>query len=610
MAIHALPDHIINQIAAGEVIERPASVVKELVENALDAGAAEIEIVTAGGGKGLIRVRDDGRGMSHADLETAVLRHHTSKLPGNDLKAIETLGFRGEALAAIGSVARLIVSSRLNGSDDAWSVSVENGKADPARPAALERGTVIEVSDLFFSTPARLKFLRSDRAESNAITDICRRLVLVAPTVGFTLTGEDRSLMRFRPATDASDRVHDVMGSQFAQSAIEIDAERGGVGIRGLVGLPTFSRANSLRQYFSVNDRPVRDRQLTGALNAAYADVMKRGRYPVAALGLSCDPAQVDINVHPAKAEIRFRDAGNVRALVIGSIREALSEAGIAPSRAATERTLSAFHGAAPTDKHANVQSASWKGWSAPAPLAGANGGFAEAEQAGLRVPQAGQTHLPIDQPPAAAVSTPPEAGPPDAADEFPLGAAMAHLHKNYIVTQSRDGLVIVDQHAAHERIVYERLKSAMAGEPVPRQILLIPEVVELDADDAGRLAERGAELAELGLILEPFGHGAILVTETPSLLGQIDIKAMVSAIADDLAEWDASSRLVEHLNQVAATMACYGSVRSGRILNTQEMNALLRDMEATPNAGQCNHGRPTFVELKLSDIERLFGRR
>ena len=601
MTIRRLPEHIINRIAAGEVVERPASVVKELVENALDAGAASIDIVTVGGGKGLVRVADDGAGMRRDELALAVARHCTSKLSGDRLDAIATLGFRGEALASIGAVARLSIQSRHAEEEHAWSIAVEGGRLGEPRPASRARGTQIEVRDLFFATPARLKFLRSDRAEASAVTDAVKRLALAHPEVRFTLSGADRQPLDFaaqRGEGAFHRRVAQVIGDEFVDNAMQLEAEREGTLLSGLAGLPTFNRANSLQQFMFVNGRPLRDPLLGGALRAAYADVLARDRFPVAALFLELDASDFDVNVHPAKLEVRFRDPGLVRGLIVGAIRDRLASEGFRAASSLGAAMVQAFRPEMPRAGSAANGGAAWQGWAAPSPTQPAPG-FGEGEQAGFAV---------IDRPSADARAARPEQDV--AALNRPLGAARAQIHANYIVAQTEDGLIIVDQHAAHERIVYERLKTALAGRPIARQILLIPEVVELPRDDVERLAARAGELREVGLVVEPFGPGAVAVTETPAMLGEIDAAAFVRDIADDLAEWDASTRLAERLDHVAATMACYGSVRAGRRLKPEEMDALLREMERTPQSGQCNHGRPTYVELKLADVEQLFGRR
>ena len=600
MPIRRLSEDMVNRIAAGEVVERPASVVKELTENALDAGATRIEVVTAAGGVSLIRVTDDGGGIARDELELAVERHCTSKLDvesaNGGLDHIASLGFRGEALAAIGAAARLRLASRKDGADEAWEVSVEGGKASPAKPTALSKGTQVEVRDLFFATPARLKFLKSERAESSAVTDVVKRLALAHPAVRFTLAGSDRSETDY-PAAPGDDglaaRIASVLGPDFSANALAIDALREGVRLTGYAGLPTFSRGNGLMQYFFVNGRPVRDRQLLGALRAAYADVMKRDRHPVAVLNIALDPALVDVNVHPTKAEVRFRDSGLVRGLIIGALREALGKTELRSSSEAAGATIAAFRPAGGFTRP--QRPVTWR----PAPTAGNAAlapGFAEAAQAAFVVVQpSAEAHV---------------AEPDLALTARPLGAARAQIHETYIVAQTEDGLVIVDQHAAHERLVYERIKAALAEHGVPSQILLIPEVVDLAVEDVERLAARAQELAELGLAIDRFGAGAVIVRETPALLGPVDARALIRDLADEIAEWERTAGLKDKLDRVASTMACHGSVRAGRRLKPAEMDALLREMESTPNSGTCNHGRPTFIELKLADIERLFGRR
>ncbi|MCW2308156.1 DNA mismatch repair endonuclease MutL [Rhodobium gokarnense] len=618
MAIKKLSDAVVNRIAAGEVVERPASVVKELVENALDAGARRIEVVTAGGGKSLIRVSDDGRGMTRADLELAVERHCTSKLTEDDLLDIRTLGFRGEALPSIGAIAELTIASRHKDEPHGWEIAVAGGRLTAPKPAALTAGTRVEVKELFFATPARLKFLKSDRAEATAITDAVRRLALAHPAIRFSLTGSDRSALDF-PGATRGERISQVIGREFVSNAIPIEAEREGVRLSGLAGLPTYNRANTLQQFFFVNGRPVRDKLLLGALKGAYRDLLARSRHPAVALFVDLDPHEVDVNVHPTKADVRFRDPGLVRGLVVGAVRQALGASGPRATTTGAARTLEALRprGAppprAPHRPATAWQSTDWRTspYRPVAPVAGADtetlplerpapGGFAE-EQAGF---------ADFAAPSADARGHDEALG--DSVDDMalPLGAARAQLHETYIVAQTDDGIVIVDQHAAHERLVYERLKTALATKGVARQILLIPEVVDLPEEDISRLLDRAEELAETGLVVEAFGPGAVAVRETPSMMGEIDIRGLVTDLADDLAEWEASTRVRDRLDHIAATMACHGSVRAGRRLKAAEMNALLRDMEATPNSGQCNHGRPTFVELKLSDIERLFGRK
>lgn len=608
MAIKHLPETLINQIAAGEVIERPASAAKELIENAIDAGATRIEVATAGGGLALLRITDNGCGMGADDLELAVQRHCTSKLD-NGLQAISTLGFRGEALPSIGSVARLAITSRRADADQGAEIQVHGGKVSPVRPKAANPGTIVEVSDLFFATPARLKFMKSEKAEAGAITEVVRRMAIAFPGIRFTLSGSDRTTLEFpRTGDDKLARITQVLGREFEENAIAIDAEREGVTLSGFACIPAYHRSNSLQQYFFVNGRPVSDKLLFSALRGAYAEAMPAGRYPVAVLDITLDPALVDVNVHPAKSDVRFRDPGLVRGLIVGGIREALARGGDRSSTRAARSMTSAF---APGGYRA-PQPAQWsldRSPYRPYPVAGngngssVQGGLAEAAQAAfdvLTMPSA-----PASQP-AATAAAPQE----DENLSYPLGAARAQLHENYIVAQTTDGVVIVDQHAAHERLVFERMRKAIASGSIATQMLLTPEVVDLAEDDCDRLMEHAESLASLGLRFERFGPGAILVRETPAMLGnRVDVAGLIRELADEIAEWDTSQTLHARLEHVAATMACHGSVRSGRRLRIEEMNALLRQMEATPGSGTCNHGRPTFITLKLSDIERLFGR-
>jgi len=586
MPIRVLPPTVVNRIAAGEVIERPASAVKELVENAIDAGATRIEVTLREGGRSLISVSDDGCGMSAAELALAVERHATSKLPDDDLTHIATLGFRGEALPSIGAVGRLTITSRAAGSDGAWALTVEGGAKGAVQPAAHAQGTRIELRDLFYATPARLKFLKAARTERDHVEDVINRLAMAHPAIGFALTDEAKPVLRLAPAAgdllaDAAAarlaRLAQVMGRDFADNALQLDVTREGVRLTGHIGLPTLNRATAAQQYLFVNGRPVRDRLLQGAVRGAYQDFLARDRHPLVALFLEVPAEAVDVNVHPAKAEVRFRDAGLVRGLIVGACKHALAEAG---HRAATTVATAALGSFRP----ASVPS----GWRyAPEP-------------------QTAQLHE-VVTPAARAPEPEPVNG---AASAYPLGAARAQLHETYIVAQTADGIVIVDQHAAHERLVYERMKEALAAHGIARQALLIPEVVELEGAAAERLVARRAELAELGLVIEAFGPGAIVVREVPALLGIADVKGLVRDLADELAEFGQALSLKERLEEICGTMACHGSVRAGRALTAAEMNALLREMEATPHSGQCNHGRPTYVELKLADIERLFGRR
>src|SRR5947209_4655958 len=603
MPVRQLSEGIVNRIAAGEAVERPASVVKELVENALDAGATRIEIVTDGGGRRLIRVSDDGAGMTHDDLALAVERHATSKLPNDDLLDIRTLGFRGEALPSIGAVARLTTTTRPAGEPHGWAITVDGGRKAQVKPGPLGEGTRVEVRDLFYATPARLKFLKSDRSEGEAIREVVRRLAMSRPDVAFTLAGEERAPVTWAAALPGASgrlaRLADILGAEFRANAVEVQSAGGTIAVEGFAALPTLTRANSLGQYLFVNGRAVRDKLLIGVVRAAYADYLPRERHPIVALFVTLDPREVDVNVHPAKAEVRFRDAGLVRSLLIRALQEALAREGQRASTTGGSATIAAFRAAA-------LPRRGWDWRRSPArpidargvPAGGpAAGGCAQAAQAAFEVGAPSADARPADIP------------QPDLLEK-PLGAARAQVHETYIVAQTREGIVIVDQHAAHERIVYERLKAALATTGIARQILLIPEIVELEEADVERLLARAAELSRYGLAIEPFGPGAVAVRETPGLLGEIDARALVRDLAEHMAEWDEALPLERRLMHVAATMACYGPVPAERRLRPEEMNALLRDMEATPNSGQCNHGRPTYVELKLTDIERLFGRR
>ncbi len=603
MPVRQLSEAIVNRIAAGEVVERPASVVKELIENALDAGATRIEIVTDGGGRRLIRVSDDGAGMTRADLALSVERHATSKLPEDDLLDIRTLGFRGEALPSIGAVGRLAITSRHASEPHGWMIAVDAGRKGEIKPAPLGEGTRVEVRELFYATPARLKFLKSDRSEGEAIREVVRRLAMSRPDVAFTLAGEERSPVTWAAALPGASgrlaRLADILGAEFRANAVEVQGAGGALAVEGFAALPTLTRANSLGQYLFVNGRAVRDKLLIGVVRAAYADYLPRDRHPIVALFVTLDPREVDVNVHPAKAEVRFRDAGLVRTLLIRALQEALAREGQRASSTGGSATIAAFRAAALPRRgwdwrRSPARPIDQRGMPARAPAAG---GFAQAAQAAFEVGAPSTDARVVDAPEPELL-------------EKPLGAARAQVHETYIVAQTREGIVIVDQHAAHERIVYERLKAALATTGIARQILLIPEIVELEEADVERLLARATELSRYGLAIEPFGPGAIAVRETPGLLGEIDARALVRDLAEHMAEWDEALPLERRLMHVAATMACYGSVRAGRRLRPEEMNALLRDMEATPNSGQCNHGRPTYVELKLSDIERLFGRR
>jgi DNA mismatch repair protein MutL len=594
--IKLLDEAAINRIAAGEVVERPASAVKELVENALDAGAKRITVDYAAGGKALIRVTDDGCGMTADDLPLAVARHATSKIDGSDLLNIRSFGFRGEALASLGSVGRLTLTSRAAGSEGA-SLTVNGGRMGPVRPAGAVQGTVVELRDLFYATPARLKFLRTDRAEAGAISDVLRRLAMAEPQVGFVLNevteGEaPRSLLRLDPENgdffDALQRrLTRMLGADFTDNALRIDVEREGLRLSGYAALPTYSRGSSVQQFVFVNGRPVLDRLLLGALRVAYLDVLSRDRYPAAVLNLICDPERVDVNVHPAKSEVRFRDPEAARSLIITGLRTALTGAGHRASSTVAGATLAALRPETQSADQARIyQMDRPSGISLSRAFAlQAPSGFAEAP-------------APYEAQPAAQDTT------------FPLGAARAQVHENYIIAQTQTGIVIVDQHAAHERLVYERLKRQRDETGIKAQALLIPEIIELDGSDAARLLAIADDLAALGLTIEPFGGHAIAVRETPAILGNVSARALVQDVLDELADQGDSPSLLAKMDAILSRMACHGSIRSGRQMRAEEMNALLREMEDTPLSGQCNHGRPTYVELKLSDIERLFGRR
>lgn len=586
--IRPLSEDAVNRIAAGEVVERPASAVKELVENALDAGARRITVDIADGGKTLIRVVDDGHGIAPDCLELAVTRHATSKIDGSDLTNIYSFGFRGEALASLASVGRLTLTSRSLESDEAAELRVEGGRLTPPRPAALAQGTKIELRDLFYATPARLKFLRTARAETQAITDVMKRLAMAEPFVGFTVrdvTEEPRLLLRADPETgDMFDALHSrlarIIGKDFAENALRIEAEREQVRLTGYAALPTYARGAAVAQFFFVNNRPVRDKLLIGALRGAYSDFLSRDRHPVAALFVQCPAELVDVNVHPAKSEVRFRDPGLVRGLIVSALKHALAGAGHRASTTVSAATLGAFQ-PQPTHRPA---------YQMERPSAAARSASFNLQAPQFTEPTA--RHEPVI-----------EEAPIDA----PLGAARAQVHENYVIAQTSDGVVIVDQHAAHERLVYEKLKAQMAENGVPAQALLIPEIVELSAEDCAQLLS--LDLGKMGLTLEPFGPGALAVRETPAILGEVNAVKLVQDIVDELHATGDSLTLQARIEAILSRMACHGSIRSGRQMSAPEMNALLREMEATPHSGQCNHGRPTYVELKLADIEKLFGR-
>ncbi|MCI5110124.1 MAG: DNA mismatch repair endonuclease MutL [Marivita sp.] len=602
-SIQPLEESAINRIAAGEVVERPASAVKELVENAVDAGATRVDVAIADGGKTLIRVTDDGCGIPPDELPLAIARHATSKIDGSDLLNIHSFGFRGEALASLGAVGRLTLTSRAEG-HDAAELSVTGGKIDPVKPAALSRGTVVTLRNLFFATPARLKFLRSDRAEMQAITDVIKRLAMAEPSVSFTLRdvsggGEGRVIFRADAVTgDLFDalrgRLTQVMGREFTDNAVPIDADREGIRLTGLAGLPTYSRGAAVAQFLFVNGRPVRDKLLIGALRGAYADFLSRDRHPAVALFIDCDPHKVDVNVHPAKSEVRFRDPGLVRGLIVSALRHALAEAGHRASTTVAGATLGAMRPEQPHPPRVYQMdrpsfAARQTAYSMQSP------GFADMQTTySGRMVEVEEVSQETDETPR---------------EYRPLGAARGQVHENYIIAQTEDGIVIVDQHAAHERLVYEKLKTQMTQNGVPAQALLIPDVVEMSDSDAARLFDLSDDLARMGLTIEPFGKGAVVVRETPAILGEVNSHALLRDILDELDDQGEARAVQDRIEAILSRVACHGSIRSGRQMRAEEMNALLREMEATPYSGQCNHGRPTYVELKLSDIERLFGR-
>lgn len=598
--IRQLDDAAINRIAAGEVVERPSSAVKELVENAVDAGARRIEVAYADGGKTLIRVTDDGCGIAAGELPLALSRHATSKIDGSDLLDIHSFGFRGEALPSLGAVGRLTITSRIDGGE-AHVISVNGGDMSAVKPAALSKGTVVELRDLFYATPARLKFMRSDRAEAQAIGDVIKRLAMAEPSVGFTLRdvsggGEGRVTFRADPEQgDLFDALHRrlarVIGAEFAENALQIDAEREGFRLTGYAALPTYSRGSSVAQYLFVNGRPVRDKLLYGALRGAYADFLSRDRHPAVALFVDCDPHLVDVNVHPAKSEVRFREPGIVRGLIVSALRRALANAGHRASTTVAGATLGAMR----------PETLAAPRYQMDRPSQGAMRASYEAQ-----APQAGFADMAGDY--SARVEPVIEESEVQA-EALPLGAARAQVHENYIIAQTETGMVIVDQHAAHERLVYERLKAQMAENGVAAQALLIPEIVELSEGDAARLLALSGDLQKLGLGIEPFGGGAVAVRETPAILGEINAEALLKDVLDELDDLGDSQLVQEKIEAILSRVACHGSIRSGRRMRAEEMNELLREMEATPHSGQCNHGRPTYVELRLADIERLFGR-
>ena len=593
MNIRLLSPTTINRIAAGEVVERPASAIKELVENSIDAQATNIELIISNGGLTFFSVTDDGIGMKPDELSLSVERHATSKLPNDSLENISTLGFRGEALPSIGSVSRMKISSRAKQSVNAWMIKIEGGTKSEVLPCALSQGTSIEVSDLFFSTPARLKFLKTAKTENSHCIDVIKRLAMAHPEISFIVRDDNRSLLKLSKSTEdlfssRLQRLDAIMGNQFAENALLIDSERENIKVTGHIGLPTLNRGNSSLQFLFVNGRPVKERILYGAVRGAYRDFLAHDRHPLLALFLDIPPDQLDINVHPAKTEVRFENPGIIRGLIVSALKHALAEAG---HRAATNTSKFAL-GAMHTEYEKKSYNNSHHNFLQPLKQFATDSKFLNQ----------------LDLSPSARNID--EQGPENNHSEYPLGVARAQLHKTYIVSQTQNSIVIVDQHAAHERLVYESMKNALKKEGVIRQGLLIPEIIELETAATELILHWAEQLAELGLVVESFGKNTIIVRETPALLGEVDVKGLINNLADDLAEIEEAATLHEKLSHVSATMACHSSVRAGRSLNGEEMNALLRQMENTPHSGQCNHGRPTYVELKLSDIEKLFGRR
>ena len=610
MRIRHLPDHLVNQIAAGEVIERPAAAVKELVENAIDAGGTQIDIDIRDGGKSLISIRDNGIGMNEEELSAALCRHATSKLHDDDLVHINHLGFRGEALPSIGAVSRLSIKSKTKDSSDAWEIQVHGGKNKGVTPTAHTEGTTVEVRDLFYATPARLKFLKTDRAEFSAIKDTISRIAMAFPAVGFKLTHNDKASLHLPPEQgnlldQRRERLSAILGKEFGDNSVPVEAIREELSVTGYAGLPTLSRANTMQQFLFVNGRPVKDRLLLGCIRAAYMDVLHSGRHPIVALYIDLPPASVDVNVHPAKAEVRFQDAGHVRGLMITALKSALHEAGMTTSStistAALSKAKTHYTPSLPLSRSNTpaVPSSYATGFS--------NNNLAEKHQE-IYAPSALINEETAFTPTARFEETPEST---QEEKSHPLGAARAQIHENYIIAQNDKGLVIVDQHAAHERLVYEKFKSQFSDNDIASQGLLVPEIIDIDEDKAGLLLEHKDNLSKLGLELDSFGSGSIAVRALPALLGnRIDIKKLINDILDELEEQDSSTILEKKLHDILSTMACHGSVRSGRRLNADEMNALLREMEITENSGHCNHGRPTYITLDLADIEKLFGRR
>lgn len=619
MPIRVLPSNLVNQIAAGEVIERPASVIKELVENAIDAGASKIEVTLAGGGKNLIVVNDNGKGIGKDELSLAVERHATSKLPDNDLFNINFLGFRGEALPSIASVAKMTISSRQQGADGGWQISVNGGDKGEVKPAAVPLGTRIEVRDLFYTTPARLKFMKADASEAAQCVDMLQRIALANPQISFYLESDGKKKVALNACQgelfdSRQRRVADVMGGEFEENSVAISAGNDFCKISGFIGIPTYNKANSLSEFLFVNNRPVRDKLILGAIKGAYQDMMTSGRYPACAVFVEVEPMYVDVNVHPTKAEVRFYDNGAIRGLLVGSIRHALSLGGKKSAETGglehlLEHTLE--ENELPQQIYSNAErqadyvmrERTTEFTTTPFNnVKNYGGGHGRGSYSTMSIPA-------LESKFSVRVAEEPTAE--TIAEVGELGLAKAQFHNTYIISQTEDSIVIIDQHAAHERITMEKMKQSMAKhEQVPTQMLLLPEVVDLSLSEKENVLEYAEQLAQLGLRLEEFGTSAVLVREIPALLGDTDVKKLVKDIAAEISEWGGEYALSDKIHHICATIACHGSVRAGRSLNIEEMNHLLRDMEKTEHSGQCNHGRPTYVKIKLSDIEKLFERR
>ena len=604
--IRRLPEGLVNRIAAGEVIERPASAIKELVENSIDAGASRIDIIMREGGRTLMTVTDNGCGMSREELSLSIERHATSKLPDDNLTQINTLGFRGEALPSIASVSRMEITSRSLDSEDAWKIIIEGGLAAEPLPASIKNGTRVEIRDLFYATPARLKFLKTVRTEFNLAADVIRKLAMANPEIAFTFSDGERTSIRLNVAQGdflktKLARLADVMGQEFKNNALAIQSEREGFVLTGFIGLPTMNRRTSSHQFLFIDGRPVRDKLLYGAVRGAYSDFVAYDRHPIVALFLKTHAGAVDVNVHPAKTEVRFQEPGLVRGLIVGCLKNALAEAGHRASSTVSTAALGVFNRSANAPINPRLSQYTSRHISTLPPSASklkeAAYEFQKPSESDSLASSSGET---VD----------PHTGVIEDYLQFPLGAAKTQLHATYIVSQNKNSIIITDQHAAHERLVYERMKKALQNGGIQRQILLIPEIVDLEESKLARLLEQQIDFGKFGFSIDEFGPGALIVREVPSLLGDADIQTLIRDLADDLEDMGASTTLEDKLGQVCGTLACYGSVRAGRSLNLEEMNALLREMENTPHSGQCNHGRPTYIELNLTDVERLFGRR